>query len=194
MDYVCTIGRVKYDAIILLGTQPDPQTWEFPRQIHDCVEAVARLMGETAAPFVIASGKWSIDLEKKGLAQPFEECDGLADLLIKKSVDPDKILRERNSKDTISNLYYIKEQFLIPQDMKKLLFVVASFRIPRLKFLVHKILGEEYEVVYESVEAETGPSYNESRTMRIQSEFLKPMQSGEHAWLADKFYEASIYK
>lgn len=184
----------KYDVIIVLGSQPDPETWKFPEQIYHCLDKTGELFEEGIASFVITSGKWGIAIENQGLVQPFKECDVLAEYLVNKGVPQNKILREGESKDTISNLYFIKTKILIPNGLNKLLFVVADFRIPRLKFLCERILGSEYTIDFEPINSEVGSTYNEPQTLDIQSKFLKPMRSGDHAWLADKFYEAPIYQ
>ena len=72
---------------------------------------------------------------------------------------------------------------------------MADFRIPRLKFLVRKVFGPQYEVDYESVPADEGssPSYNETLTMSRTEKFLAPMKDGDHEWLADKFFDHPFY-
>jgi len=183
----------KYDLIIVLGSQPETKTWKFPQQIYDCLDRTKQLFDQGAAPFIAASGKWGIAVDALGVKQPFRECDALADYLIKQGVPRANIVREGKSKDTISNLYYLKTEILIPKKMHKLLFVVADFRIPRLKFLCERILGKEYSVSFEPIKSEVGSTYNEPNTYKVQKEFLSPMRSGDHAWLADKFYSDPMY-
>ena len=182
-----------FDAIVMLGTQPDPKTWDFPEQIYDCLKKCERLIARGEAPCVIVSGKWSISLENRGLKQPFTECDSLADILHDLGVDDSKILRESESMDTPSNLYYLKTKIFIPRNMKRILFVVADFRVARLKFLCKRILGPDYFVDFDTIQCDPGPTYNESNTWKAQEEFLKPMKDGEHTYLADKFFTAPIY-
>lgn len=184
---------MKYDCIILLGTQPDLETWEFPKQIHQCIETTAELIEAGVSDKVIASGKWSLRVENKKLNQPFKEADRLAELLMEKGVPSDKILRECISEDTISNLYFIKKLYLLPDKMQSVLFVVASFRITRLKLLVSKVFGPNYKVDYKSIPSEETVSYNETRTIERTLKFLDTMEDGDHDWLEDKFYEGSMY-
>lgn len=183
-----------YDAIILLGSQPNLKTWEFPEQIHYCAIRAAELLASNAAPVIITSGKWSTSIDTLKLHQPFRECDALAELLIKHGVDESKILREGLSQDTISNLYYLKTELLIPNNLKRLLFVVADFRVTRLKFLCERILGPEYTVDFELLKSVPSIIYNEPLTLKVHSEFLEPMKTGDHQWLADKFFTAPMYQ
>lgn len=183
-----------YDAIVVLATQPDVTTWEFPAQIFDCLNKAIELFEDGIAPYIITSGDRSISIVARGLRQPFKECDKLADYLIEHGVPRGSVLLEGDSRDSISNLYYLKTEFFIPKQMTKILFVVAEFRIPRLKFLCQRILGSDYQVDFEPIAAEVGPTYNESHTMKIQSDFLAPMKDGNHKWLKDKFYSGSMYQ
>lgn len=183
----------KYDLIIVLGTQPDPKTWEFPDQIYQCLDRAIELMNDGVAPVIATSGNRGIALDSRGLVQPFRECDKLADYLIEKGIPKEKIVKEGDSRDSISNLYYLKKQILIPNKIKTILFVCASFRVPRLKFLCERIFGDMYQVDFETIEAEAGFTYNEAHTTKVQSEFLAPMKSGDHSWLDDKFYSAPMY-
>lgn len=184
----------RYDAIIVLGSLPDPETWKFPQQIYQCLDKAKELLDDNQAPYIITSGKWSVSFDNRHIQQPFLECDALADYLLQKGVPANKILREGESKDTISNLYYMKTQYFIPRRAHSLLFVVASFRIPRLTFLCERILGAGYNVDFVSIAAEPSGSYNEPNTFKVQEEFLRPMKNGDHAWLQDKFYSAPIYQ
>ncbi len=183
-----------HDAIVVLATQPDTETWEFPKQIYECLDKAAKLFKAGKAPFIITSGDRSISIVSRGLKQPFKECDKLADYLVEQAIPSSKILREGESRDSISNLYYLKTNFFIPRKTRNILFVVADFRIPRLEFLCKRILGPDYKVTFVPISAEVGPSYNERHTMKIQKEFLEPMKDGEHGWLNDKFYDSSMYK
>ncbi len=183
-----------YDAIVILGSQPDPDTWQFPSYIYDCLQRAKLVYDEGTAPLIITSGKWSIALENKGIKQPFRECDLAANYLKLIGMPEDKILKEGESKDTISNLYYLKTELFKPRAMQRLLFVVADFRVPRLKFLCERILGSDHKVEFASLAAEISESYDEPNTMKVQKEFLEPMKTGNHEWLADKFYSAPMYK
>lgn len=183
-----------YDYIIVLATQPDTETWEFPKQIHQCLDTAKRLLEKGTAPYIITSGDRAIGLDNRGIKQPFRECDQMKKTLVEKGVPADKILVEGESRDTISNLYFIKKNYLIPTKATSILFVVASFRVPRLKFLCKRILGDGYSISFKKIPAKMGPSYNEKRTKLIQSLFLEPMQDGDHSWLDGRFFDSWQYR
>jgi uncharacterized SAM-binding protein YcdF (DUF218 family) len=185
---------MKYDLIIVLASFPDPKSWKFPQQIYDCLDQAHVMLSTGQAPYIALSGKWSVSIDNKGLKQPFRECDAMADYLISIGAPASKLLKEGDSKDTISNLYYLKKQILLPKNMKKLVFVVAEFRIPRLKFLCDRILGDSYMIDFHSIACEVSSGYNEENTFKVQKDFLAPMKNGDHSWLDGKFYSASLYQ
>jgi uncharacterized SAM-binding protein YcdF (DUF218 family) len=187
------IVMAKHDIIVVLGSQPNPKTWKFPRQVYDCLDKAADLFFQGNASYIGLTGKWGLSLEDNGYKQPFFECDAMAEYLYAKHVPADKILCENKSKDTISNLYYLKTTILMPRKMHDILFVVAEFRLQRLKFLCHKVLGPDYKTAFEAISAEASSIYDEPHTFQVQSEFLKPMKPGQHTWLTDKFYTAPMY-
>jgi uncharacterized SAM-binding protein YcdF (DUF218 family) len=184
----------KYDAVVTLGSQPDTTTWNFPEQVYKCLDKAKTLLDCGRVAYVVTSGKWSITLDNIGLVQPFRECDVMADYLLSLSVSESKIIKEGLSKDTISNLYFLKTEIFIPRMFNKILFVAADFRIPRLEYLSGKILGDEYGWAFEPIAASPSSNYNEKHTLEVQKEFLRPMKDGDHAWLADKFYSAPMYE
>lgn len=184
----------QFDLIVVLGAKTDTSTWKFPEQLYRCLDRAAELCEQAKAPLIALSGKWTINYDYTGEKQPSRECDMMADYLQAKGFPEDKLVLEGESKDTISNLYYIKNQILIPQAMHKIIFVVASYRVPRLEFLTKRILGPDYECVFEEIEAEPEPGQNEKVVIAAQKLFLQPMKDGDDSWLADKFYDGWIYK
>lgn len=184
----------KYDAVIVAGSQPDTSAWEFPQQLYQCLDIAQSILESGQATYIITSGKWSIALDNIGLKQPFLECNKMAEYLISRGVPSNKILRESISKDTISNLYYLKTEILIPKNFKNILYITASFRVPRAEFLCKRILGNDYKVDFVEVVSAPSASYNEPHTFKVQKDFLKPMQDGDHEWLADKFYSDPMYE
>lgn len=100
-----------YDAIVVLGSQPSTETWEFPVQVYECLDRSIQLFDEHKAPYIITSGRWSIAIDALGLTQPFCECDKMADYLVEKGLPYGFVLREAVSKESISNLYCLKTDF-----------------------------------------------------------------------------------
>lgn len=185
-----------YDTAIVLGSRPlGPSDWGLPQHVYASLDRAANLYAEGKVRFITLSGKWTINFDILNIEQPFKECDAMADYLLMKNVPVKVILKEAESIDTISNLYYLKRQILIPNNFKKLLFIAGNTRLNRIEYLSKKILGPEYECSFEGVAilpSET--SNNEAFTFKVQSEFLETMKDGDDSWLDDKFYDAPFYE
>lgn len=184
----------QYDAIILLGTKPDTTTWRFPRQIYACLDKTASLYKTAVADMVIVSGNYALSFDRRGIKQPFRECDELARELQTRGVPAAAILREGESKDTIANLYYVKRLLAAPRGFRHLLFVVADFRVERLRYLCDKVFGSDYAVEFATIPAPPDEVYpEEALTLKRTREFLAPMTPGDDKFLDDKFYAAGYY-
>jgi hypothetical protein len=181
------------DAIVVLGSQPDPRNWMFPSHVFRSLDRAIALHAESRAPIAV-SGRYAIRFDSLGIRPPFFECDGMADYLLQCGVRESSIIREAESKDTISNLYYLKHQLFEPRRTYNLTFPVAGFRAPRLAFLCKRILGSQYRVRIEPVSYESHEIYpNEADTLHRQRDFLRPMRSGDDAWLDGRFFDDPFY-
>ncbi|MFZ1549224.1 YdcF family protein [Candidatus Roizmanbacteria bacterium] len=186
----------RYDGIVILGSQPiNPSvSWTFPTHVYNSLDRAIELHHKKVSPYIIVSGKWSVRFDTLKITPPFTECDKMAEYLLEKGVTKEFILREDESKDTVSNLYYLKKLIFKPKKIKEILFIVADFRIERIRYFCKRILGSEYKVHFLSVNSESGEIYpNEAHTFKIYKEFLSPMKSGDDAWLDGKFFTAPIY-
>ncbi|MDQ3094294.1 MAG: YdcF family protein [bacterium] len=184
-----------YDTAVILGYRPlNGETWQFPAHITSSLDRSVELFNEGTISFITVSGKWTINFDVLNIAQPFKECDKMAEYLLRKCIPNDAILRESESKDTISNIYNLKRQVFVPNALRNLLFVAAEPRLERIKFLSQKILGSEYSLDFEPVTYKPEEvSQNEQRTFAEQDAFLAPMKNGDDAWLDGRFYTDPYY-
>lgn len=183
-----------YDTIIVLGSKPNTTTWEFPSHVPASLDQAANLWHEGAAPYIIVSGKWALSFDQHGITQPYRECDKMAEYLAQLHVPSEAILREGESKDTVSNLLYTKRQILAPQHMHDVLLITADFRLERLKYLTAKILGPDYNVSFTTVPCQPGEAYpQEPDTLARTRRFLGSMADGDDSYLDDKLFGASYY-
>lgn len=190
------LSRMKdYDAIIVLGSKPTPPDWKFPSHVYKSLDVAADLLNQETAPYVIVSGKWALHYDALNMQQPFTEAEKMAEYLIVKGVDRRQILIETESKDTVSNFYYLKKQFLMPQKMHHILVVTADFRIERMQFLCDKILGPDYQVEFEAIEAKPEEIYpHEAETLQAQKKMLHDMKAGDEEFVGAKFYDDPYYQ
>jgi uncharacterized SAM-binding protein YcdF (DUF218 family) len=184
-----------YDAIVVLGSQPDFRNWLFPSHTYKSLERAMELLQEGVAPYIALSGDHALKFDNTGITQPFKEADKLEEYLLTLGCPPDRILKENVSRDTLANYYYLKKLVFETHDMRHILQVTAEFRIPRLKYLCQKVLGPDYTVEFETVPFDEEEVYQkDSFVLEKQREFLKDMKDGDDSWLKDKFYDAPMYE
>lgn len=183
-----------YDAIVILGSQPDPRNWQFPSHVFKTLDRAIDGFVHEASPAIVVSGKWAIRFDILHIAQPFRECDKMADYLIERGIPEGAIFKEGDSKDTISNLYYLKKNVLGPHKFRNLLVITADFRKARIEFLCQKILGDTYHVTFETVEPDPNEAYaHESDTLIQQQKFLASMRDGDDRYLDGRFFGDPYY-
>lgn len=184
-----------YDVIIVLGSKPSPPDWKFPSHVYKSLNLAAGLLASDVAPLIAVSGKWALHYDALEIQQPFTEASKMTEYLKEKGVPAEHIVQEDESKDTIANLYYLKKLFLAPQNLRKILVITADFRVERLKFLCHKILGPEYIVDFQTVMAESSEVYpHEAETLASQKKLLADMLDGDEEYVGAKFYDDPYYQ
>ena len=87
---------------------------------------------------------------------PVFESIAAADYLVKKNINPDKILTETCSYDTIGNAYFSRMIHTEVRDLRKLLVITSAFHLPRTETIFRWIYGlsppqNKYELYFEQV-------------------------------------------
>lgn len=186
----------KYDAIVVLGYSFD-ENWKLPDHLVKRLSLASDHYHKGVANKIIVTGYHSIHWDWENIDVPVRECDLMKTILMDDGVPGADIIQETKSKDTPGNIYYLKKDTLIPLEYKSILLMCATHHLKRVKFLVDKILGSEYEVDFEST---VSPGTNnidfikhENRILAEQQEWLKDMTDGDHDWLKGKFYSDEYY-
>jgi hypothetical protein len=60
-----------YDAILVLGSQPDYTNWQFPTHTYKSLDKAIELLNHGVAPFIALSGNYSLKFDYTGIVQPF---------------------------------------------------------------------------------------------------------------------------
>ncbi len=183
-----------YDAIVVLGSQPDFRTWEFPSHTYKSLDRALELVKQGVAPYICLSGDHALKYDNTGITQPFKEADKEEEYLLSIGCPSEVILKETVSRDTVANFYYLKNLVFIPHNIKNVLLITPEFRVKRLKFLWKKVLGPDYKLDIETIEYEDKDIYKqEAPTLKRQQEWLKDVKDGDDAWFKVKFYDDPYY-
>jgi len=186
----------KFDCIVVLASQPDVKTWEFPQHVLDALDTAVKLYEDKAAKYIAISGNHAcvFDRVEPKIVQPFVEADEMIKILHEKHPDipEDAILFENKSIDTFENLYYLKNKVFRSHNLTNILFVVADYRIARLLFLTAKILGPDYKITIKAIPFANDKNIYwsgdyiwkmENHAMIVNANFLADMTPGDDSFL-----------
>jgi hypothetical protein len=115
--------------------------------------------------------------------------------LVSKGIDESNIFLEEKSMDTISNAYYSKTIYFLPENENKGVVISSNYHIPRVKFIFKKTFGSDFNL--EFVGVETHPSKRmKKRQLKLLEEmkdFTKEMKDGNHQFLKGKLFNHDYY-
>ena len=137
-----------YQAIVILagGSQQNDNASSLPSYVKDRLDLAFNIYNESPKkPYLIVSSsgtphrKTFINSKK----QIIYECDSMAQYLIDKyhTLNPNLILREYTSYDTIGNAYFTKINHIDPLQITKFLVVTSDFHIKRSEYIFNFIFS-----------------------------------------------------
>ncbi len=96
-------------------------------------------------------------------------------------VDPQRILLEDKSRDTLANATFTKKDYLAPRQLRNLMIVTSSFHIPRAEYLFRKVLGPDYTITFVSAGGEVKPERltKEERSLAFGKALLDTATDGD---------------
>lgn len=96
-------------------------------------------------------------------------------------VDPQKVLLENNSRDTLANAIFTKKDYLSPRQLCNVVVVTSSFHIPRAEYLFRKVLGPDYIITFVSAGGEFKPErlIKEQRSLAFARALLDSAADGD---------------
>jgi uncharacterized SAM-binding protein YcdF (DUF218 family) len=142
------VTRTPADVIMVLGGgvgvdgEPSPST---VRRAHRTVA----LYGAGRARRIIMSGGY-------GMFDPRprrSEAEAMAEIAVGEGCDPDDILIEAASRDTVGNIWFTK-RLLQDHGWRDVIVVTSDWHVARVLFLAETIWGPEYRSVVEPIAVE----------------------------------------
>jgi len=133
-------SQKNFDAIVVLGAGNLPDgslNVDSATRARKAVELFKRGLADR----IIFSGSHAMRLEK---VPPVSEAIGMAKLARTLGMPDESIYIEEKSQDTFSNAYFVKVDYLIPNNWKHILIVAAEFHSLRAMYIFNYVLGSEY--------------------------------------------------
>lgn len=180
--------------IVLLGGGITP-TGELPNKefIQERLRKVKELSHRLKAPIIISGGYSYLAQE----APPRSEAAAMKEALVAMGVPARSITLEEQSRDTLSNAYFVKKMLGTTED--ELVIVTSDFHAERAEYIFQRVFGPHCNIRIEATPSHLPPEEAERITTR-QAELLKKtrtmligMRPGDETFLEGKFYTDPYY-
>ena len=171
----------QYDAIIVLGGGINEKGAIPPNVVLRVKESV-QLLKENIAPRIIMSGRWGYNTK---FTPPKTEATAMKWIAVALGVDPNAILTEESSADTLGNAYFCKKLFLEPNGWHNIMVLMADHHTGRSEYLFRKVLGPTYKITIHPVavllsnEERTAKAERHKRSLAIAHQWLDPIADGD---------------
>lgn len=183
-------------VIVVLGGGIDLQG-KIPLYVYSRLDEAIRLQKSLGCK-ILVSGEYSFLYNK--IKPPFTEAFKMEQYLLEKGIPKSGILKEERSKDTVGNAYYSKKYVFIPKKEKEAIIITSDFQVERVKYIFHKIFGQEYKLKIIGIKSELPDSERKAVWQRQRELLLKTqallsnMKDGDHNFLKDRIYKFKFYK
>lgn len=133
------------DAIVVLGgavVDGVPAPWVRAR-----VVAAVEAWRAGVAPRLIFTGRCGLNDPPD---PPVTEAAAMAAVARELDVPDDAILLEENARDTLSNAYFVRRDFLDPNGWRSIRVVTSDFHLSRAAWVFRKVLGSRFDFAFTS--------------------------------------------
>ncbi len=169
---------------------------KLPKQSIKRLRKAIELFKKKKADRFLVCGKYSFLYGDK--APKTTEADLMKKFLLSKQIEEKKIFTEKKSMDTISNAYFAKTEYFLPEDEKEAIIVTSDYHVKRVKYIFEKIFGPEFNLGFTGVSANIK---NKERLKQRQQKLLKEakkmtreMKDGDHEFFKGKFFNMDYYR
>lgn len=133
---------MKYDIILVLGIGIR-EDGSLPESAKSLVRKSVELAQKNVAPKVAFSGRWSYSLS---YTPPLTEAEAMSRYAASLGLSEDAVLIENESITTVSNLCLLKDKYLEPNNLRKVLLVTLQPLAKRALFNAEMVLGPHHTV------------------------------------------------
>jgi len=131
---------MEYDAVLILG-RGVYKDGSIPESAKSTVEKAVELYNSGAANRIIFSGNWTYNID---YTPPLSEAKAMATYASTLGLPKAAIFLEEESYSTVSNAYFIKKDFLIPNQWHRVVLVSVYPMDKRAKFVLETVFGPDY--------------------------------------------------
>lgn len=166
-----------------------------PQQTQNRLDKAIELFEQKKGDRFLVCGKYSFLFEEE--EQPsVTEAELMKNYLINQGIEKGKIWTEKKSMDTISNAYYAKTEYFLPENETEGIIVSSNYHLPRAEFIFKKIFGKEYNLNFVGVKnnPEKKLIKRQQKLLEETKQLTKDMETGNHEFFEDKFFNIDYYQ
>lgn len=171
------------DAVVVLGGGVE-EDGTLPELARRRVARAVELYEARIAPRIILSGRCGLLVREPRVT----EAAAMAAYAASCGVPAEALLLEEESRDTLGNAYFTREQYLEPNGWRSIRVVTSDFHLSRAAWVFRKILGADYDFSFVSAFSGLPPrqlihrALEECKLSIFLNEWLEAVQEGdEHA-------------
>ncbi len=170
----------KYDVIIVLGRGINSDG-SLPNDSCLRVRKGFELFEQQLANKILMSGLWSYRLTENPVCS---EALAMKKYAVELGINPDFILEENHSKDTLGNAYFSKVDFCLPNNWRNIAVVTSDDHLNRTKYIFDIVFGNDFEIDYYS--SKHNPDHKaedlkrENNSLHVLKEVISGIQAGDH--------------
>jgi uncharacterized SAM-binding protein YcdF (DUF218 family) len=169
-------------------------TGALPQSVLLRIKTAHKLFQQNRASRILMAGKWSLFLKQ---TPPMTEAAAMAKYALSLGVPKKNLLKEEQSNNTTSNVFYIWKNFLKPNQWHKLIVVTTDSHLHRTKYIFDWLLGSDYQIEYVASPAKGDLLIrfkrwlNENLQLYLTRRFLATVPQGGVEKLAEKYRNQS---
>lgn len=165
-------------AIIVLGAGVNSAGEPSPHSALRAAKAV-ELAQAFASATVIMSGNSPAGTSKP--ATTGTEAAAMKKYAESLGLEPKRVLLENNSRDTLTNALYTKNNYLQSRKLSRVMVVTSGSHVPRAEYLFTKVLGSDYAITFVSAGGTPPPGLlaHEERSLAFYRALLDTATSGD---------------
>jgi uncharacterized SAM-binding protein YcdF (DUF218 family) len=168
---------------------------DLPSQVEKRLNKAIKVSKERGIDRFLVSGRYSFLFDEKE-APSTTEAKLMKEYLVRKGIDKENIFLEEKSMDTISNAYYTKTEYFLPEGEKEAVVISSNYHIPRVKYIFKKVFGKEYNLEFTGIKTDNSKKLikRQKRLLEEMKELTADMKDGDHNFFKGKFFNVEYYK
>ncbi len=187
---------MNYDAIIVLAGGMKASGELSDSSIRRVKKAIS-LFNLGLSKIVIMSGKQTL---LRNDAPTLSEAEAMAAYAADAGIPASAILIEKKSSNTLSNLYFVNRDFLMPRNFQKIILVTSDYHLKRVKYITSKFLGKDVIVRFEVASSKKANLIsfkrviNEFISLGLARQYLAAIKDGDHKMIDHLFRSSNGFE